>query len=294
MAPGIQIAAKMDGVDLLVTLAENEVRWDSNYTVARNAYLPFASAETSQLTVDGETLMQRSIDWVAGSGQSSGSSPPLPPPVVLVESSTENKVGGSTTLDIPAPVPMLENDLVIAVMVTDGDTTVSLLPAVPGDWTQIEKITDAVGEVTLAVWWKLASASEPANYQFNWGSSEHAYGWIMRLTNHNQIAPIEAQMTTVGGAVNISPPTPVVTSLTNNAMIMSIGGFDDDDITIGSPGLVGMTPLNMGDSGNGPATVSGGSGYYNQTLPGASTSSNFSLTNSEQFVTVTIAIAVAP
>ena len=80
----------------------------------------------------------------------------------------------------------------------------------------------------------------------------------------------------------------------DHSLVLHIGGFDDDDITAGDPGLSGTTTINMSDSGDGTATVSGGSGYIQQQIAGNSTSSSFTLTAAEEFITVTIAIAPAP
>ncbi len=91
-----------------------------------------------------------------------------------------------------------------------------------------------------------------------------------------------------------APSSPSVTTTVDDALILRLGGFDDDDINTGDPGLTGHTAINMGDSGNGPATASGGSGYVLQTTAGASGTSSFSLTGSEEYVTVTLAIAPAP
>jgi hypothetical protein len=85
-----------------------------------------------------------------------------------------------------------------------------------------------------------------------------------------------------------------VTTTVADTLILRLGGFDDDDITADDPGLAGHTVINMSDSGNGPATASGGSGYVLQPAAGDSGTSSFALTASEEYVTVTIGIAPAP
>jgi hypothetical protein len=77
-------------------------------------------------------------------------------------------------------------------------------------------------------------------------------------------------------------------------MILRIGGFDDDDITVDNPGLPDCAPITMDESNSSWGTVSGGAGYVCQEATGASGTSNFQLTASEQYITVTIAIAPAP
>jgi hypothetical protein len=77
-------------------------------------------------------------------------------------------------------------------------------------------------------------------------------------------------------------------------MVLRLGGFDDDDISIGNPGLTGHTAITMDQSSNGNGTASAGAGYVTQAAAGDSGTSDFLLSASEQYRTVTIAIAPAP
>jgi hypothetical protein len=77
-------------------------------------------------------------------------------------------------------------------------------------------------------------------------------------------------------------------------LVLRMGGFDDDDITVGNPGLAGHTAINMDKSSTGNGTVSGGSGYYIQTVAGDSGYAEFQLTTSEEMRTVTLGIRPAP
>lgn len=98
------------------------------------------------------------------------------------------------------------------------------------------------------------------------------------LTNDNTSAPICQRLIT----------------LVDNMLVLRIGGFDDDDITIGDPGLDGHTAINMGERGSGNASTSGGSGYFIQTSAGNSDLAWFQLTNNEQMRAVTLGIRPAP
>ena len=114
----------------------------------------------------------------------------------------------------------------------------------------------------------------------------------MRFSGHDPTNPINVQATTTG--TSSSPASPAVTTTVTNSLILRMGGFDDDDITVGDPGLAGLTAINMGESGGGNSSTSGGSGFIEQSVIGDSGSSSFALTNSEEWVTITIAIAPAP
>lgn len=144
----------------------------------------------------------------------------------------------------------------------------------------------------MDVLWKIAGASEPSSYDFSWVKVEEAYGWIMRFTGHDPAAPIHSSQS--AGGASSSPVSPAVLTTIANTLILRIGGFDDDDITADVPGLAGHSAITMGKSDSGTGTTSGGAGYILQHSTGDSGTSTFSLTASEEYRAVTIAIAPAP
>ena len=112
----------------------------------------------------------------------------------------------------------------------------------------------------------------------------------MRFTDHSPTNPINV-MASLDSGNNFSPPSPSVTTTIDNALILSLGAFDDDDITVDAPGLSGHTVITMDESGSGSGMVSGGAGYVEQSASGASGTSAFTLTAEQQSRTLTIAIA---
>ena len=203
---------------------------------------------------------------------------------------TEAKRGSSgRSLTINTPPGTSEDDLLIAAVVTDANETISA-PVGEG-WAQIDQGTGS-NRVTMGVWWKLAGVSESSSHQFTWGSNEEAYGWIMRFTGHDVSSPINTSGVSSGNSN--SPPSPSVTTTVANTLILRIGGFDDDDITLDNTGLNGHTTITMDESSSGNGTCAGGAGYVALPAIGASGASNFSLTAREQYRSVTIAIAPEP
>ncbi len=194
----------------------------------------------------------------------------------------------ATSVTVPIPSGTSQGDLLVAAVVTDGRTDTSLAPPVGKGWNPI-RIDRRGNAVTLGVWWKLADASESPTHQFTWSGGEEAYGWIMRFTGHDATAPIWDRR---GGNSN-SPICNSVTTTVANTMIVRIGGFDDDDVSIGNTGLSGHTDITMDESSSTGDTCSGGAGYVQQAAIGASGIANFSLTAGEQWRTLTIAIAPA-
>jgi len=183
-----------------------------------------------------------------------------------------------------------EGDLLIAAVVTDGSETISA-PLGEG-WTLINHGAYS-SKVTLGVWWKLADASESSSHQFTWNTNERCYAWMMRFTGHDPNNPINAYSS--NGGRSSYPTSNAVTTMVENCFILRIGGFDDDDITIDNTGLdPSHTDITMDESDASSASCSGGAGYVFQSPIGSSGSDNFNLTNSEEYRTVTIAIAPYP
>ena len=229
--------------------------------------------------------MGRGCGWGGGGG---GGSPP--PNGVVFEDVTDASLGSNgKTLTITRPGGTADGDLLIAAVATDGKQGTWTPPS--AGWNLIDQGTQSE-EVALAVWWKLAGSSEPASYNFSWGEDQEAYGWMMRFTGHDPVNPIDVSASS--GGSSSSPTSPAVTTSVADALILRIGGFDDDDISVGAPGLAGHTAITMDKSGAGNGTCSGGAGYLTQATAGSSGTSTFSLTRSEEYRTVTIGIAPAP
>jgi hypothetical protein len=67
LAPDLETVGETSGaIRALVTLEAGATRWDGDPAPARRVHLPFAAAETSQLTEDGKTLMRRALEWAGG------------------------------------------------------------------------------------------------------------------------------------------------------------------------------------------------------------------------------------
>jgi len=204
------------------------------------------------------------------------------------EEFTEEIVSSDDTkITIDTPAGTSEDDLLIAAVATEEDTSGSLAPPGGENWTEIDlDVKD--DDVTLGVWWKLADASESSTHEFTWSGNKQAYGWIMRFTGHDTSSPINDTANDEGKSE--TPESPAVTTTVANAIILRIGGFKDDDITVDAPGLSGHTAITMDKSNK----CSGGAGYVTQAAIGSSGTSDFSLTKSKEYRVVTIAITPAP
>jgi type II secretory pathway pseudopilin PulG len=202
------------------------------------------------------------------------------------------KTPAGTSVVVNKPTGTAAGDLLVAAVATNGDTFSYFTQ--PSGWTSI--FSDHYStEVSFLTWWKKAGASEPASYTFSWTTnSDEAYAWIMRFTGQDPTYPINVSNKTSGSGSS-TPSSPSVTTSVANCMIVRTGGFDSSSITVGSPGLSGHTAITMDRSSTTAAVAcSGGAGYMTQAAAGSSGTSAFALLASEQFVTVTFAIAPGP
>jgi type II secretory pathway pseudopilin PulG len=166
---------------------------------------------------------------------------------------TETKAGSDTTsLAIPTPSATAVGDLLIAAIATDGDTSASI--AAPSGWTLINRGAYS-SAVTLGVWWMNASSAGTISHTFTWTGSQQAYGWMMRFTGHDPTNPINASSSS--GATSATPTSPAVTTTVQNCLILRLGAFDDDEITVDSPGLAGHIAITMDKSSADPTGLVG-------------------------------------
>ena len=241
--------------------------------------------------LDDVRIYDRALDPVeitdlaaqGGGGGGSGSPP-------VFEEFTEAALGSNgSSLTISKPAGTVAGDLLIAAVATDGNNNGSLAP--PAGWNVVH-VADNAGKLTFGVWWKVAGASESSSYTFSWSNDERAYGWIMRFTGSDPSSPVEVISNDAGASA--APPSPSVVTTIANSLILRLGGFDHNVITAGAPGLSGHTVINMNSSDDSNFSASGGSGYLLQAVAGDSGASSFTLTKSQEYVTVTIGIAPAP
>ena len=171
---------------------------------------------------------------------------------------TEAKVASeSSSITITTPSTD-EDDLLVAVVVTDGDTSSSLMAPSGEGWTSIN-VQSYTSEVTLGAWWKLADVSESTSHEFTWIGNEQAYGWIMHFIGNDTTDPINDWNT--ASQTSATPTSPSVTTTSDHCLILRLGAIDGGDITIDDTGLSGHTDITM-DSSAGSSSLSNPVGYW--------------------------------
>ncbi len=210
---------------------------------------------------------------------------PAPKWPVVESFSLEQLITPATSATVSLPTGVAEGELLIAAIVIQGNEVSSLVP--PAGWILLDA-SQRANKVTLSVWWKIATAGEPADYQWQWGNNRYALGWILRISNQAAGTPITTFR--VRGGNEESPSCPSRTSLLDHSLVLRFGGFEGDDIVVDSPGLAAHTPLLMEAS---EEEVSGGCGYKVLRANGASGETDFSLTKKRRFRSLTMIVAPA-
>ena len=216
-----------------------------------------------------------------------------PPTVhyVIYEAFAEAKAATDvTSLVVPIPAGSTTDKLLIAAVAVDGGAAPTMTAA--AGWTPLVTVSNGAN-CGLALWWRIGDGTELGSYSFTWTGAEQAYGWIMRFAEINPAGPINVTNTAVGTGGTAQCPT--LTTTVDNTMILRLGGFDDDDITVDSAGMTAHTTITMDKSAvSTTSSTSGGAAYAALAAAGSSGTANFTLTASEEYATVTVAIAPLP
>jgi len=199
--------------------------------------------------------------------------------------STATQPSREQFITISLPAGTVENDLMIATISTDGVETI----VAPSGWILVKQDNNTT--VTLAVFYRVATASEPADYTFTWGSNEQAAGAILRYSGADINDPIDVSVIATGNSE--TPTAPDATTTVDDTRIVRIMGADDDDLPIGAPSGHDMR-IELA-SGSGSGTISLGAADRTQALAGDTGPASFSLDTiiNENWVAVTLAIKPA-
>jgi len=188
--------------------------------------------------------------YEAGTGTStppptSTSTPPptstsTPPPptggIVQGEVSTTVNTTATSGVTIAKPAGTAAGDVLVACLALTGGTVSGT--GVPSGWSPIASVT-SIANPHVFGYYKVATASEPANYQWTLGSAVTNGAGIRRYTGAS--GPDGPASTAAGAATTLAPTVPGVTTTTPGAMLVGCMGINSSSATntIDSPG--GMT-----------------------------------------------------
>lgn len=148
---------------------------------------------------------------------------------IVVESSASNTATASSSLTITKPSGTVSGDVLVAFV---NIVRASLIDTPPSGWTAI----NTAGSYTQwSVYWKVAGASEPADYTWTESSTNWA-GVIFRLSGVDNTTSLDA--TTVTGedtTYNTSFNAGSITTVTDGAMVFT-SVFKEQQYITGGPG----------------------------------------------------------
>ncbi len=190
-------------------------------------------------------------------------------------------------LVIAKPSGVVENDLMIAVIVCNANPPI----ATSSGWTVVQ--SSQTSAVTITTLYKIAGASEDTSYSFGFfPATVPSYGFIVRITGHNNSTPINVSGLGIGDSA--TPTCPSVLTDEDDCLILRIFGADDDDITVNSGYPVDTIGITVNKNSTDPNSCSGGAAYEAQASAGASGTAAFALTAAEEWIAMTVAIEPAP
>ncbi|MEZ4767689.1 MAG: hypothetical protein R2844_04610 [Caldilineales bacterium] len=126
-----------------------------------------------------------------GAPAASGQQPEAPqgsPPAFGSANTGQATDNGDDGVTIGLPAGTTSGDLLLAFIVSDGIETIGA----PDGWAEVNQAYSgqSSNNVTVALFRKFASGSEPANYSFTW-TSQQGVGAILRYTGVDPSSPID-------------------------------------------------------------------------------------------------------
>jgi len=194
-----------------------------------------------------------------------------------------NSASNSTSLVVPAPAGLVENDIIIIAVALDGNAG---NPQSTG-FTQFGAASQ--GSVELAYLIKRATDSEPANYTVTWTGNERARITVIRVSGVVTTGAALDQVDVIGTAntgTATSSPVPAITSTVIDTLAIATVAVDSTGVQGGDGLTVANGYVDEGTAGNG-GSQGAGQMLASKDLPsiGSSLSPTFGWTNSQEFVT---------
>jgi len=206
-----------------------------------------------------------------------------------------------TSITVAKPGDTVEGDLLIGVVITDGDTSGEFTE--PTNWSLINEGWSGAGDYggcTLGAWYRIAGDSEPATYTWAWTTAETVYAFIIRITGHDPDNPIDVWgFNTAADGFLVTCPD--ITTTVADTLVLQIFGYDScyawnanyPDEHTGITVESSRPNCEAGAEGH----CSGGAAYATQATAGATGTADFQVIQGEGYWawrTLTIAVGSVP
>ena len=130
--------------------------------------------------------------------------------------SSDSATGSSSPATANKPSGTVDGDLLVVGLMLDKGSDVSITP--PSGWTLIRR-TDSGSNNGMATYYKVAGASEPADYDFGLsGGSSWAIG-ISRINGFDTSDPVDVSQGDTGGSGDVDAPS--VTTTVSNTLVLA-------------------------------------------------------------------------
>jgi len=152
--------------------------------------------------------------------------------------------GVSTSAIFDMPASPTENNLLVCVFHSPTNTATGSLFSLAG-WNKVGEVGNNpppvnISECATAVWWKYASASEPATYTINIsGADSNSYAVnVLEYSNAHQVKPIiDFNPTDDGGGGHTPVVWGGVDHYIDNCVVLACGTFQEGgDLPVTPPG----------------------------------------------------------
>jgi hypothetical protein len=149
--------------------------------------------------------------------------------IISGNSSTHSSVHATyTLLTINLPSSVVSGDLLLANIDVNGGTPANV--TAPSGWTQILR-TDNDTNMSMISYWKIAGASEPANYTWTVDTQTRAEGGITQYSGIDPSNPIYNYAGNSGFG-KVATTSPISTGASNQEVV-ALYGFDAGNSTGG-------------------------------------------------------------
>ena len=173
----------------------------------------------------------------------------------------------ATSLTITRPAGTVQGDVLVAAIVVDGGTGVTVTP--PAGWTLARSETQGTN-LRTSVYTRPAGGSEPASYVFTLSAARKVAGSISAYTGVDTTTPVEANAGANSATAATLLTAPSVTTVSNHRTIVAVYGLRSaasftpgagvteraDVSTSGAPSVaVSVTDRNLAAAGSSGTTT---------------------------------------
>jgi len=161
-----------------------------------------------------------------GSGGGGGASGP----VTIEGTQVSTNGGGATNIGVVPPAGIVEGELLLMLVCNDEANDADSIRT-PTDWTKVGSIGSGPDDCEVAIFWKVATASE-STVNVSWPYTGTGFGssaYYHRISGADTASPIDASAFNINGGAGASHVIPQITTVTDGALALFILSFDGGD-----------------------------------------------------------------